>query len=80
MKYDTNIDKKIIDGMVYCNEIDKGVDASEYLYYHCIKIAKDEQAKELQQKILDEYGLLDDQDELDLFLMNLRYKNGYTNY
>ena len=73
MKYDTNIDKKIIDGMVYCNEIDKGVDAGEYLYYHCIKIAKDEQAKELQQKIANLY-------ELDKFIDGLAEKNGITNY
>ena len=73
MKYDTNIDKKIIDGMVYCNEIDKWVDASEYLYYHCIKIAKDEQAKELQQKIANLY-------ELDKIIDGLAEKNGITNY
>ena len=60
-----------IDGMVYCYEIDKWVMKEEY---------NDFIAKQLQQKILDEYGLLDDQDELDLFLMNLRYKNGTTNY
>ena len=73
MKYDTNIDKKIIDGMVYCNEIDKWVDAGEYLYYHCIKIAKDEQAKELQQKIANLY-------ELDKLIDGLAEKNGITNY
>jgi len=73
MKYDTNIDKKIIDGMVYCSEIDKWVDANEYLYHHCIKVAKDEQAKELQQKIADLY-------ELDKFLTKLGEKNGVTNY
>ena len=73
MKYDTNIDKKIIDGMVYCSEIDKWVDANEYLYHHCIKVAKDEQAKELQQKIAGLY-------ELDKFLTKLGEKNGVTNY
>ena len=73
MKYDTNIDKKIIDRMVYCSEVDKWVDANEYLYHHCIKVAKDEQAKELQQKIADLY-------ELDKFLTKLGEKNGVTNY
>ena len=73
MKYDTNIDKKIIDGMVYCSEVDKWVDANEYLYHHCVKVAKDEQAKELQQKIADLY-------ELDKFLTKLGEKNGVTNY
>ena len=73
MKYDTNIDKKIIDGMVYCSEIDKWVDANEYLYHHCIKVAKDEQAKELQQKIANDY-------ELDKFIDGLAEKNGITNY
>ena len=73
MKYDTNIDKKIIDGMVYCSEVDKWVDANEYLYHHCIKVAKDEQAKDLQQKIADLY-------ELDKFLTKLGEKNGVTNY
>ena len=73
MKYDTNIDKKIIDGMVYCSEIDKWVDANEYLYHHCIKVAKDEQAKELQQKIANLY-------ELDKFIDGLADKNGITNY
>ena len=73
MKYDTNIDKKIIDGMVYCSEIDKWVDANEYLYHHCIKVAKDEQAKELQQKIASQY-------ELDKFINKLAKKNGITNY
>ena len=77
MKYDTNIDKKIIDGMVYCSEIDKWVDANEYLYHHCIKVAKDEQAKELQQKIAKKYNLLD---ELSEFIQNLAKKNGITNY
>ena len=73
MKYNTNIDKKIIDGMVYCSEIDKWVDANEYLYHHCIKVAKDEQAKELQQKIANDY-------ELDKFIDGLADKNGITNY
>ena len=73
MKYDTNIDKKIIDGMVYCSEVDKWVDANEYLYHHCIKVAKDEQAKELQQKIANLY-------ELDKFIDGLAEKNGITNY
>jgi|TARA_Y100000034_G_C6702441_1_gene309876 hypothetical protein len=73
MKYDTNIDKKIIDGMVYCSEIDKWVDANEYLYHHCIKVAKDEQAKELQQKIANLY-------ELDKLIDGLAEKNGITNY
>ena len=73
MKYDTNIDKKIIDGMVYCSEIDKWVDANEYLYHHCIKVAKDEQAKELQQKIANLY-------ELDKLIDGLAEKNGVTNY
>ena len=77
MKYDTNIDKKIIDGMVYCNEIDKWVDAGEYLYYHCIKIAKDEQAKELQRKIAKKYNLFD---ELSEFIQDLVNRNGFTNY
>ena len=40
MNYDTNIDKKIIDGKVFDTNIDKWVDANEYLYHHCIKIAK----------------------------------------
>ena len=73
MKYDTNIDKKIIDGMVYCSDIDKWVDANEYLYHHCIKVAKNEQAKELQQKIANLY-------ELDKFIDGLAEKNGITNY
>ena len=73
MKYDTNIDKKIIDGMVYCSEIDKWVDANEYLYHHCIKVAKDEQANELQQKIANLY-------ELDKLIDGLAEKNGITNY
>ena len=73
MKYNTNIDKKIIDGMVYCSEVDKWVDANEYLYHHCIKVAKDEQAKELQQKIANDY-------ELDKFINGLAEKNGITNY
>jgi len=73
MKYDTNIDKKVIDGMVYCSEIDKWVDANEYLYHHCIKVAKNEQAKELQQKIANLY-------ELDKFIDGLAEKNGITNY
>ena len=73
MKYDTNIDKKVIDGMVYCSEIDKWVDANEYLYHHCIKVAKDEQAKELQQKIANLY-------ELDKLIDGLAEKNGITNY
>ena len=73
MTYKTNIDKEIIDGMVFCNEIGKWVDANEYLYHHCIKVAKDEQAKELQQKIADLY-------ELDKFLTKLGEKNGVTNY
>jgi len=73
MKYDTNIDKKIIDGMVYCSEIDKWVDANEYLYHHCVKVAKDEQAKELQQKIANDY-------ELSEFINKLANKNGITNY
>ena len=73
MTYKTNIDKEIIDGMVYCNEIGKWVDANEYLYHHCIKVAKDEQAKELQQKIANDY-------ELDKFINGLAEKNGITNY
>ena len=73
MTYKTNIDKEIIDGMVYCNEIGKWVDANEYLYHHCIKVAKDEQAKELQQKIANDY-------ELDKFIDGLAEKNGITNY
>ena len=73
MTYKTNIDKKIIDGMVYCNEIGKWVDANEYLYHHCIKVAKDEQAKELQQKIANDYGF-------DKFIDGLAEKNGITNY
>ena len=73
MKHDNNIDKKIIDGMVYCSEIDKWVDANEYLYHHCIKVAKDEQAKELQQKIANLY-------ELDKFIDGLAEKYGITNY
>ena len=62
--------KNEINGMVYCHEIDKWVMKEEY---------NDFIAKQLQQKILDEYGLLNNQDELDLFLMNLRFKNGFTN-
>ena len=77
MTYKTNIDKEIIDGMVFCNEIGKWVDANEYLYHHCIKVAKDEQAKELQQKIAKKYNLLD---ELSEFIQNLANKNGFTNY
>jgi len=73
MTYKTNIDKEIIDGMVFCNEIGKWVDANEYLYHHCIKVAKDEQAKELQQKIANDY-------ELDKFIDGLAEKNGITNY
>ena len=73
MTYKTNIDKEIIDGMVFCNEIGKWVDANEYLYHHCIKVAKDEQAKELQQKIANLY-------ELDKFIDGLAEKNGITNY
>ena len=73
MTYKTNIDKEIIDGMVFCNEIGKWVDANEYLYHHCIKVAKDEQAKELQQKIANDY-------ELDKFINGLAEKNGITNY
>ena len=73
MTYKTNIDKEIIDGMVFCNEIGKWVDANEYLYHHCIKVAKDEQAKELQQKIANDY-------ELDKFIDGLADKNGITNY
>ena len=73
MTYKTNIDKEIIDGMVYCNEIGKWVDANEYLYHHCIKVAKDEQAKELQQKIANDY-------ELSEFINKLVDKNGITNY
>ena len=73
MTYKTNIDKEIIDGMVFCNEIGKWVDANEYLYHHCIKIAKDEQAKDLQQKIANLY-------ELDKLIDGLAEKNGITNY
>ena len=73
MTYKTNIDKEIIDGMVFCNEIGKWVDANEYLYHHCIKVAKDEQAKELQQKIANLY-------ELDKLIDGLAEKNGITNY
>ena len=73
MTYKTNIDKKIIDGMVFCNEIGKWVDANEYLYHHCIKVAKDEQAKELQQKIANDY-------ELSEFINKLADENGITNY
>ena len=73
MTYKTNIDKEIIDGMVFCNEIGKWVEANEYLYHHCIKVAKDEQAKELQQKIANDC-------ELSEFINKLADKNGITNY
>ena len=68
MKYDTNIDKKIIDGMVYCPEIEKWVTIEEY---------QDNQAKELQQKIAKKYNLLD---ELSEFIQHLANKNGFPNY
>ena len=66
MNYDTNIDKKIIDGKVFDTNIDKWVDANEYLYHHCIKIAKQQQAEELQK--------------FDAWLEELAKKNGTTNY
>ena len=79
MNYDTNIDKKIIDGKVFDTNIDKWVDANEYLYHHCIKTAKDEQAKALQQKIAED--LYDNYtQDFDAWLHDLAEVNGVTNH
>ena len=63
-----NIVLIIVDGMVYCPEIEKWVTIEEY---------QDNQAKELQQKIAKKYSLLN---ELSKFIQNLANKNGITNY
>ena len=63
-----NMVLRIVDGMVYCPEIEKWVTIEEY---------QDNQAKELQQKIAKKYSLLD---ELSKFIQNLANKNGITNY
>ena len=55
---------RVVDGMVYCHEIEKWVTIEEY---------QDNQAKELQQKIANLY-------ELDKFINRLAEKNGFTNY
>ena len=79
MNYDTNIDKKIIDGKVFDTNIDKWVDANEYLYHHCIKIAKQQQAEELQKKIAEGLYLYETK-EFDKWLENLAGTNGVTHY
>ena len=56
--------KNEIDGLVYCHDIDKWVTKEEY---------KDFVAKQLQQKIANDY-------ELTKFINKLAEKNGVTNY
>ena len=79
MNYNTNIDKKIIDGKVFDTNIDKWVDANEYLYHHCIKITKQQQAEELQKKIAEDLYLYETK-EFNKWLENLAETNGVTNY
>ena len=67
-KVKDNMVLRIVDGMVYCPEIEKWVTIEEY---------QDNQAKELQRKIAKKYNLLD---ELSEFIQNLANKNGFTNY